>query len=267
MSKVTAIVNQKGGVGKTTTALNLGYALSEKGKGVLLIDFDPQSSLTSALGYDAENKENIQTLMTLAIEEEEIIGREKYILNIKENLDLIPCSLELSGIEMGLVNVMSRELILKSIIEEIKKDYDYVLIDCSPSLGMLTINALAACDSIIIPVTPEYLSAKGLALLVNNINRIKKRLNPSIEIDGILITMLNERTNLSKNMLIALKQSIEFIKDKFNLEIKIFESKIPISVRTGEAMLNKKSIIEYDPKNKVSEAYKDFAREWTNEKE
>lgn len=217
MSKVTAIVNQKGGVGKTTTALNLGYALSEKGKEVLLIDFDPQSSLTSALGYNAENKENIQTLMNLAIEEEELIEKENYIINIKENLDLIPCSLELSGIEMGLVNVISRELILKSIIEEIEKDHDYVIIDCSPSLGMLTINDLAACNSIIIPVTPEYLSAKGLALLVHNINRIKKRLNPSIEIDRILITMLNERTNLSKNMLTVLNHSIEFIKDKFNL--------------------------------------------------
>lgn len=146
-----------------------------------------------------------------------MIEREKYILNIKENLDLIPCSLELSGIEMGLVNVISRELILKSIIEEIEKDHDYVIIDCSPSLGMLTINDLAACNSIIIPVTPEYLSAKGLALLVHNINRIKKRLNPSIEIDRILITMLNERTNLSKNMLTVLNHSIEFIKDKFNL--------------------------------------------------
>lgn len=267
MSKVTAIVNQKGGVGKTTTALNLGYALSEKGIKVLLIDFDPQSSLTSALGYNAENKDNIETLMTLAIEEQEIIGKEDYILNIKENLDLIPCSLELSGIEMGLVNVMSRELILKSIVEEIKKDYDYILIDCSPSLGMLTINALAACDTVLIPVTPEYLSAKGLALLINNIKRIKKRLNPSIEIDGILITMIDERTNLSKNMLKALNQSIELIKDKFSLEIKIFESRIPRSVRTGEAILNKKSIIEYEPKNKVADAYQNFAREWSNEKE
>ena len=267
MSKVTAIVNQKGGVGKTTTALNLGYALSENGKGVLLIDFDPQSSLTSALGYNAENKENIQTLMNLAIEEKELIGKENYLLNIKENLDLIPCSLELSGIEMGLVNVMSRELILKSIVEEVEKDYDYVLIDCSPSLGMLTINALAACNTVIIPVTPEYLSAKGLALLINNIKRIKKRLNPNIEIDGILITIIDERTNLSKNMLKALNQSIELIRDNFSLNIKIFESRIPRSVKTGEAILNKKSIIEYDPKNKVSEAYKEFAREWTDEKE
>ncbi len=136
-------------------------------------------------------------------------------------------------------------------MENIKKDYDYILIDCSPpSLGMLTINALAACNSVIIPVTPEYLSAKGLGLLVNNINRIKKRINPGIEIDGILITMLNQRTNLSKEMVKALNESVEFIKDKYNLDIKVFKSKIPISVRTGEAILNKKSIIEYAPKTK-----------------
>ena len=147
---------------------------------------------------------------------------------------------------MGLVNVMSRELILKSIIEEIEKDYDYILIDCSPSLGMLTINALAACNTVLIPVTPEYLSAKGLALLINNIKRITKRLNPTIEIDGILSTMIDERTNLSKNMVDVLNQSIELIKDKFALEIKIFKGRIPRSVRTGEAILNKKSIIEYE---------------------
>ena len=264
MSKVTAIVNQKGGVGKTTTALNLGYALSEKNKKILLIDFDPQSSLTSALGYNAENKDNIETLMTLAIEEDEIIGKESYILNIKENLDLIPCSLELSGIEMGLVNVMSRELILKSIIEEIENDYDYILIDCSPSLGMLTINALASCNSVIVPVTPEYLSAKGLGLLVNNINRIKKRINPQIEIDGILITMLNERLNLSKEMVNALNESVKFIKNKYNLDIKVFKSKIPISVKTGEAILNKKSVLEYAPNNKVAKAYVEFSKEWSN---
>ena len=264
MSKITAIINQKGGTGKTTTALNLGYALSEEGKEVLLIDFDPQASLTAALGCNVDNKANIQTLMALAIEEKEMVEEEKYILNIKENLDLIPCSLDLAGIEMSLVNVMSRELVLKSVVENIKKDYDYILIDCSPSLGMLTINALAACNSVIIPVTPEYLSAKGLGLLVNNINRIKKRINPGIEIDGILITMLNQRTNLSKEMVKALNESVEFIKDKYNLDIKVFKSKIPISVRTGEAILNKKSIIEYAPKNKVAKAYEDFAKEWSN---
>jgi chromosome partitioning protein len=179
MSKVTAIVNQKGGVGKTTTALNLSYALSKQGKKVLLIDFDPQSSLTSALGINADNKPNIYTLMANTIEEKET--GENHIIKIKNNLDVIPSSLDLAGIEMTLVNVMSRETILKSIIDEIKEDYDYVLIDCSPSLGTLTINALAACDSVIIPVTPEYLSAKGLGLLVKNINLIKRRINPNIE--------------------------------------------------------------------------------------
>ncbi len=260
MSKITAIVNQKGGVGKTTTSLNLSYALSEEGKKVLLIDFDPQASLTVALGYNGDNTINIQTLMAAEIEENEAEG--DYIINIKDNLDLIPGTLDLAGIEVSLVNVMSREMILKQVIEKLEINYDYIIIDCSPSLGMLTINALTACNSVIIPVTPEYLSAKGLGLLVNNINRIKKRINPNIEIDGVLITMLNQRTNLSKEMLKALNETIEFVKDKFNLDMKIFESKIPISVKTGEAILNKKSVIEYDPKNKVSEAYQYFAWEW-----
>ncbi|SHH60278.1 ParA family protein [Sporanaerobacter acetigenes] len=259
-NKVTAIVNQKGGIGKTTTALNLGYALSEEGKKVLLIDFDPQASLTASVGINADNKTNIYTLMANSIEEKET--GENYIVNIKNNLDIIPSTLDLAGIEMTLVNVMSRETILKSIIDEIKKDYDYVLIDCSPSLGTLTINALAACDSVIIPVTPEYLSAKGLGLLVKNINLIKKRINPNIVIDGILITMLNKRTNLSKEMVKAINESTRYIKNQYDLDIKVFENKIPISVKAGEAMLYKQSVIQYDPKNQVAGAYKEFAREW-----
>ncbi|MFA5577772.1 MAG: AAA family ATPase [Tissierellaceae bacterium] len=262
MAKITAIVNQKGGVGKTTTALNLSYALSlkDRGKKVLLIDFDPQASLTVALGHSGEDKVNIQTLMANAIEENDVEG--DYIINIKDKLDLIPGTLDLAGIEVSLVNVMSREMILKQVIEDIENDYDHIIIDCSPNLGMLTINALAASDSVIIPVTPEYLSAKGLGLLISNINKIKKRINPKIEIDGVLVTMLNQRTNLSKEMLKALEESITFVKEKFNLNMRIFESKIPISVRTGEAILNKKSVIEYDPKNKVAEAYQNFAEEW-----
>lgn len=260
MSKITAIVNQKGGVGKTTTALNLSYALSEEGKKVLLIDFDPQASLTVALGYNGDSRINIQTLMAGEIEENEI--QEDYIINIKKNLDLIPGTLDLAGIEVSLVNVMSREMILKQVIEKIEASYDYIFIDCSPSLGMLTINALTACNSVIIPVTPEYLSAKGLALLISNINKIKKRLNPNIKIDGVLITMINQRTNLSKEILRVLNDSVEFVKGKYKLDMKIFNSMIPLSVKTGEAILNRKSVIEYDPKNKVSEAYKYFAREW-----
>lgn len=255
MSKVIAIVNQKGGVAKTVTTLNLGYALSEMGKKVLLIDFDPQSSLTVCFGYD--NTDNINTtiynLMSLAIEEKNLPKKEKYILSTG-NIDLIPCSLELSAIEIALVNVMSRELILKSIIDEIKEDYDYVIIDCSPSLGMLTINALAACDSVIIPVTPQYLSAKGLELLLKNIIRVKKRINPKIEVDGILLTMYAERMKLSKEVL-------SIIQEAYGSHIHIFESKIPTTVKVGESNLRNKSIIEYEPKNKAAIAYGEFALE------
>lgn len=262
MSKITAIINQKGGTTKTTTTLNLGYALSEKGNKVLLIDFDAQSSLTYALGQNGEDRENIETLMNLSIEEKEVEDKDKYRINIKENLDLIPCSLELAGIEMTLINVMSRELILRSVLAKFKNDYDYILIDCSPSLSMLTINALVAASSVIIPVTPEYLSAKGLGLLLRNIKKIKRRINPYLTVDGILVTKLNSRTNLSKEMVSILEEVVEIVQDRSNLEIKIFKTKIPISVKTGEAILNKKSILEYDSKNKVAIAYKEFAEEW-----
>lgn len=258
MSEVIAIVNQKGGVGKTTTALNMGYALSQMGKKVLLIDFDPQSSLTVCFGYD--NTDSIGTtiynLMAGAIEEKALPEKKDYILSIGD-IDLIPCSLELSAIEVTLVNVMSRELVLKSIVDELKVDYDYVIIDCSPSLGMLTINALTACDSVIIPVTPQYLSAKGLELLLRSIIRVKKRINPVIEVSGILLTMYTERMRLSKEILSIIQQA-------YGEHIHIFESKIPVSVKVGEANLKSKSTIEYDPKNKVSNAYVDFARELMN---
>ncbi|ABW19464.1 ParA family protein [Alkaliphilus oremlandii] len=258
-NKIIAIVNQKGGVGKTTTTLNLGYALSQMGSKVLLIDFDPQGSLTVSLGYKADNKPGIQTIMADSIEEREI--EKDCIIEVNENLHLIPANLQLAGIEMTLVNVMCKEQILRSALEYIKGDYDYILIDCSPSLGTLTINALAACDSIIIPVTPEFLSAKGLGDLTATIKKTKKRINPNIKIDGVLMTMLNERTNLSKEMIKTVNESASYIKDKFDLDMKIFHSKIPVSVKAGEAILNRKSIIEYDPKNKVSEAYQRFAKE------
>ena len=177
-SKVIAIVNQKGGVGKTTTTLNLGYALSDQGKKVLLIDLDPQGSLSISMGLDDndELENTIATLMAFEIEDRVLPEKEKYIIHIGE-LDLIACNIELSAIEVSLVNAMSREMILKCIIQQFKNDYDYIIIDCSPSLGMLTINALAACDSVIIPVTAEFLSAKGLELLLMNIMRTRKKIN------------------------------------------------------------------------------------------
>lgn len=260
MPKITAIVNQKGGVGKTTTALNLSYPLSQKGKKVLLIDLDPQSSLTTALNVNANNKPNIHTLMLEAINE---VPLDKgSIININENLDLIPCTLDLAAVEMSLVNVMSRELILKSIIDELKEEYDNIIIDCSPSLGMLTINALSAATSVLVPVTPEYLSARGLGLLTDSIRKIKKRINPKLTIDGVLITMANERTNLTKDMIKAINDGTELLQAKIGEKVRVFETKIPISVKAGEAIANKKSIIEYDPKNKVAKRYQEFAFEW-----
>ncbi len=254
-SKIIAIVNQKGGVGKTTTALNLGYALADQGKRVLLIDLDPQGSLTVSLGLDHNDdlQHTIASLMGMAIEDKQLPEEGKYIMHIGK-LDLIPCNIELSAIEVSLVNAMSRETILKCIMQEYKNDYEYIIIDCSPSLGMLTINALAACNSVIIPVTPEYLSAKGLELLLMTIMRTKKKINPEIKIDGILLTMYTKRMKLSK----AIKKMIE---EAYGEVVYIYQSCIPKSIKVGESTLENKSILEYDKKNPVSVAYKNFAQE------
>lgn len=254
--KVIAIANQKGGVGKTTTTMNLGYALAEQGKKVLLIDFDPQSNLTMCMGIDRpeELDTTIYHLMMAVIEEKELPSKDDYIIS-NGKLDLIPCSIELSAVEVNLVNAMSRELTLKSIIQEVKDDYDYIIIDCMPSLGMLTINALVACNSVLITATPQYLSAKGLELLLKTILKVKRRINPSIEIDGILITMFTERTILSKEI-------VNLIDEAYGKQIKVFENKIPASVKVGESNLKNKSIIEYQPGHKVAVAYTKFVEEY-----
>ncbi|MDO0824050.1 ParA family protein [Desulfosporosinus nitroreducens] len=254
--EIIAIANQKGGVGKTTTTINLGYSLADKGKRVLLVDCDPQSNLTMSFGIDQPDELSITLyhLMTDILEEKELPLRSDYILSFN-NLDILPCSIELAAIEVNLVNAMSREITLKAILDKLRPYYDYIIIDCMPSLGMLTINALAACDRVLIPAAPQYLSAKGLELLLRNIIRVKRRINPAIEIDGILITMFTERTKLSKEI-------VNLINDTYGSHIKIFESKIPVSVKVGEAVLNYKSIIEFDPKGKVAVAYKNFAEEY-----
>lgn len=265
MGKTIAIVNQKGGVGKTTTTQNLGYALSKLGKRVLLVDFDPQSSLTVCLGYDDTDslRYTIATLMQLEMEDEVLPERKEYIQTYRNDseqieYDFIPCSMELSAIEVSLVNAVCREAILKNVLVELQQNYDYIIIDCSPSLGMLTINALVAAQAVMIPVTPEYLSAKGLEILLKNILRVKRKINPSLEIEGILFTMFRDRFRLARTV-------EELVRNTYDTAIPIYDTKIPFSIKSGEAVIYKKSVIEYETGNQVSIAYEKLAKEVLND--
>ena len=252
--KTIAIANQKGGVGKTTTAVNLGIGLAQAGRKVLLIDFDAQGSLTASLGYVPDELETtIANLMEKTMNERKIMPYEG-ILHHKEGVDLMPANLELSGMEVTLVNTMSRELILKDYLHNVKKDYDYILIDCTPSLGMLTINALAAADSVIIPVQAQYLPLKGLEQLMRTIGKVKRQLNPHLTIDGILLTMTDSRTNLSKDVSCLLREN-------YGKQVKIFKSEIPSSVKASETSIEGKSIYAYKPKSKVAESYRELTKE------
>lgn len=253
-TKVIAICNQKGGVGKTTTTVNLGVGLAKEGKKVLLIDADPQGDLTTCFGWhDNDNlKETLSSQMAKMIREEPVDKREG-ILKHEEAIDLIPANLELSGLEMMLVNTMSRETALKEYLKDIKKDYDYVLIDCMPSLGMITINALSAADSVIIPVQAQYLPVKGMTQLVQTINRVKK-INPHLKIDGIVMTLVDGRTNLAKTV-------SETLKRNYGNVIKIYDAKIPIAVKTAEMATKGVSIYSYDKNGPVAKAYQNLTKE------
>lgn len=206
--KVIALTNQKGGVGKTTTAVNLGVSLVQQGKKVLLIDADAQANLTMALGYNRPDDIPI-TLSTVMqnIIDDKTLDVSQGIIHHREGVDLLPSNIELSGFEVRLINAMSRERVLKTYVNEVKKNYDYVLIDCMPSLGMITINALAAADSVIIPTQPHYLSAKGLELLLRSVSMVKRQINPKLRIDGILMTMVMPRTNISKEITATVKSA------------------------------------------------------------
>ena len=253
--KVIALTNQKGGVGKTTTAVNLGVGLVQQGKKVLLIDADAQANLTMALGYNRPDDIPI-TLSTVMqnIIDDKSFDVSQGIIHHSEGVDLLPSNIELSGFEVRLINAMSRERVLKTYVNEVKKNYDYVLIDCMPSLGMITINALAAADSVIIPVQAQYLPAKGLEQLLQTINKVRKQINPKLQIDGILLTMVDNRTNFAKDISTLLR-------DTYGGKIKVFATDIPHSVRAAEISAEGKSIFAHDPKGKVAESYRELTKE------
>lgn len=255
MAEVIAIANQKGGVGKTTTTLNLGYSLKDLGKKVLMIDFDSQANLTTCFGIDKPNeiKTNIAHLMMAKMEDEELPDKSEYIIS-DGGLDIIPSSIFLSVVDANLRLEMGSERLLSEILENIEADYDYIIIDTSPSLGSLTVNALSAADSVIITVNPQLLAMMGLQDFLKTTRKIQKRINGKLKVRGILLTMCDSRTNLSKIL-------SEQVNEAYNGVVKIYETHIPMTVKVGEAIYYGQSVAEYCPSSSASIAYKDFAKE------
>ena len=253
--KTIALVNQKGGVGKTTSTINLGVGLASQGNKVLLVDGDPQHSLTIGLGVtDPDNLEHTLNTAMLAEIEGEPSQWETGIIHHREGVDLLPANDELAGIELRLFSAMSREQVLKSVLSHIKDRYDYILIDGMPSLGIVTVNVLVAADSVIIPSEPDFLSTKGMNLLLKTIGRVRRQINPRLKIDGIVVTKVDSRTNNAKNIIAALRTTLDG-------SIRVFDTEIPRSVRAAEASGEGKSIFAFDPKGRVAQAYTNLTKE------
>lgn len=256
MSKceVIAIANQKGGVGKTTTTFNLGAALASQGKKVLLIDADPQSNLTTYMGWeDEEINVSINDVILNTLNGNET-NFDECIKHYNDNLDLIPSDIQLANTDTILVGAMSREYTLRNSIKNVKDNYDYILIDTQPSLGMLPINALACADKVIIPVQPQFFAAKGMTQLLSTIMKIRQQINPNLKLDGIVITLSDTRTNLTKDICNQLKEN-------YGNVIKIYDTQIPRAIKVAESTAHGKSILSYDKSNKVAEAYSSLAKE------
>ncbi len=254
-TQIIAIANQKGGVGKTTTCANLGIGLAQAGKKVLLIDSDPQGSLSISLGNPQPDKLPFTLSDAMGrILMDEPIRLGEGILYHTEGVDLMPANIELSGMEISLVNAMIRETVLRKYLDTVKGQYSHILIDCQTSLGMLTVNALAAANRVLIPVQAEYLPDKGLEQLLSTVNKVNRQINPKLQIDGILLTMVDTRTNIAKDMSTLLRNT-------YGCKIKVFSIEIPHSVRSKESSIEGRRIYAYDFGGKVAEAYQNLTKE------
>ncbi len=253
--KVIAAANQKGGVSKTTTTVNLGIGLARAGNRVLLIDSDPQASLTASMGEREPDRldKTLATAITSVMEGKEV-DAEYGLLSHEEGVRFLPANIDLAAVEVSLTSAMSREYMLKEYIETAAPYFDYIIIDCMPSLGMLTINALAAADTVLIPLQAQYLSLKGLEQLTATIMRIKKRINPALDFEGILLTMVDARTNYAKEIM-------DMVRGNYGQRIPVFENYIPLSVRVAEASAEGKSIFAHDPKGRAAMAYEALTKE------
>ena len=253
MCRIISIVNMKGGVGKSTTAVNLGVGLAKQGKRVLLLDCDSQGSLTASLGFRKPSllEPSIATVMASIIEEDEV---QDPILHHREGVDLVPANETLKGVELALVNVMSRELILKEYVSGLRPDYDYIILDCAPSLGLMTINALACADSVLIPVQAAKLALDGLQELIRTIGKIRRQINPDLTIEGVLITMVNPRTKYAR-------ETMEMLRNSYGDKIHIFRKFIPYTVRLEETPAEGVSIYRHDANGKAAAAYLELTKE------